>query len=106
MRDKLIRTVNNGGTVIVDVFSLEEGAPELLWNGEVDGVALWISIWQNSIVIGNTLIDIDSFEKSTAPWDANALEGYSAGGGAGSTAGSWRCSPAWTACGSNGPAAS
>lgn len=73
MRDKLIRTVNNGGTVIVDVFSLEKGAPELLWNGEVDGTALWISIWQNGIVIGNTLIDIDSFEKTTAPWDANAL---------------------------------
>ena len=73
VRDKLIRTVNNGGTVIVDVFSLEKGAPELLWNGEVDGTALWISIWQNGIVIGNTLIDIDSFEKTTAPWDANAL---------------------------------
>ena len=73
VRDKLIRTVNNGGTFIVDVFSLEKGAPELLWNGEVDGTALWISIWQNGIVIGNTLIDIDSFEKTTAPWDANAL---------------------------------
>ena len=73
VRDKLIRTVNNGGTVIVDVFSLEKGAPELLWNGEVDGTALWISIWQNSIVIGNTLIDIDSFEKTTAPWDESAL---------------------------------
>ena len=73
VRDKLIRTVNNGGTVIVDVFSLEEGAPELLWNGEVDGVALWISIWHNRIVIGNTLIDIDSFDKTTAPWDENSV---------------------------------
>lgn len=51
------------------------GAPELLWNGEVDGAALWISIWHNSVVIGNILIDIDSFEKSTAPWDANSLVG-------------------------------
>ena len=71
--DKLIRAVNGGGTTTVTMFSLGKGEPDLLWEEKVDGAALWIPVWQNRIVIGNTLIDIDSRERTTAPWDESAL---------------------------------
>ena len=71
--DKLIRTVNASKTTTVTVFQLGDGQPDQLWEEDVSGSTLWITVWKNWIVVGNTLVDIDSREHTTAPWAENAL---------------------------------
>ena len=71
--DKLIRTVSASKTTTVTVFQLGDGQPDQLWEEDVSGSTLWITVWKNWIVVGNTLVDIDSHEHTTAPWAENAL---------------------------------
>ena len=77
--DKLIRTVSASKTTTVTVFQLGDGQPDQLWEEDVSGSTLWITIWKNWIVVGNTLVDIDSREHTTAPWAENALVSSSHG---------------------------
>ena len=73
--DNLFRAVINRDSVAVAVFALKKDEPDLLWEEEIGGVRPAVSVWHNRIVVGNTLIDVDSQDHTTAPWDADAAVG-------------------------------
>lgn len=74
--DNLFRAVVDKDSTTVAAFALKKkGEPDLLWEEEFSGVRSGASVWQNRIVVGNTLIDVDSQDHTTAPWDADASVG-------------------------------
>ena len=73
MGDNLIRMLSGPDATTVMVYELGDGEPEQLWEEEVSGSSSWVIVWKNWIVVGNTLIDIDSHEHTTAPWEAESL---------------------------------
>lgn len=72
--DKLVRMTENDDSVVVTVFSLGDDGPVPLWEESADGVGTqWIVVWDNRIVLGSTLVDIDSQAHTTAPWAQGAV---------------------------------
>ena len=94
--DKLIRTTRQKekGSVLVTVFRLGQGKPEQLWEEKITSTAPGTTIWNGKIIVGNNVIDINSRERSTAPWGAEA-DTYAATG-VGVTACSGTSCALWT----------
>ena len=94
--DKLIRTTRQKekGSVLVTVFRLGQGKPEQLWEEKITSTAPGTTIWNGKIIIGNNVIDINSRERSTALWGAEA-DTYAATG-VGVTACSGTSCALWT----------
>lgn len=76
VKDKLIRVMNGNGSATITVFRLGDGTPEQLWEEEFGiNETYWLNIWEGQIVVGNTLVNIDSQEHATAPWNPDASVG-------------------------------
>ena len=67
---RFIRLTRKDGTTTATMFRLGQGTPEQLWEETVRSSAFGGSIWKGKLIIGNTVIDLDSHERTTAPWDA------------------------------------
>ncbi|MDO4901668.1 hypothetical protein [Actinomyces sp.] len=72
--DRMVRTTSTSATATVTVFDISGDSPKQLWETKqevtetVDGTMLW----DGQIIVETTLIDIDSQERSTTPWDTDA----------------------------------
>ena len=67
---RFIRLTRKDGTTTATMFHLGQGTPEQLWEETVRSSAFGGSIWKGKLIIGNTVIDLESHERTTAPWDA------------------------------------
>lgn len=70
--DYLIREVTGTGTTYVTVYSLKHGQPEELWRDQVPTDSLRVAVWSSQVVVGNTLIDLETQKRQTASWSADA----------------------------------
>lgn len=70
--DKLVYIVSEGGSLTINVFRLGDGTPEQLWQDTVKPAARNVTIWNNQVVVGNTVLNVDTHERTTAPWSADS----------------------------------
>jgi len=67
---RFIRLTRKDGRTTATMFRLGQGTPEQLWEETVRSSTFGGSIWKGKLIIGNTVIDLESHERTTAPWDA------------------------------------
>jgi len=72
--NRMVRIVSTSSTATVTVFDISKDSPKQLWEiqQQVTETVDRTLIWGNKIVVENTLIDITSHERSTAPWGTDS----------------------------------
>ena len=69
---RLIRSLSGPDTATISVFDLESGSPQLMWEKEIHAGLSWLDTWEDRILTGDTLLDINTGEPTQAPWPADA----------------------------------
>lgn len=69
---RLVRTNSGPDASTISVYSLERDTPELIWEEEFDVSLPWLPEWGNWLIVGDSLIDVETAERTDAPWDATA----------------------------------
>lgn len=57
---RLVRSLSGPDTATISVFDLESGSPQPMWEKEIDAGLSWLDTWEDRILAGDTLLDINT----------------------------------------------